>query len=134
MCKRRIAFVIILISILLAVLSATFAIKAYKSKSAPDNAGQFSDRRPMVCVDGILYFDNGSVNSLPENAELIGTIEKVVAHSEQPSENLATNFEPLGCSVYADTDDNTNIYIHRPDIKDDLYLKYTNESGLFTKQ
>lgn len=89
---------------------------------------QQSDRRPMVYVEDTLYFETDYMESLPEGADLIGNIEKVIAQSELPEENFTSNTftAPQGSQIYAG-DDRSVIYIERADLEDGGYMVFTTD-------
>ena len=161
--KHIIAFIVILVIILLIISYGICAAKVMKTKSDytsmpesevtlgaldnepltgedVDNNGaneeeQQSDRRPMVYVEDTLYFEIDYIKSLPEGADVIGNIEKVIAQSELPGENYTSNtaWAPIGSPVYADEDDLSVIYIERLDLEAGGYMKYVAESKLLSE-
>ena len=65
---------------------------------------QFNALPPMIQVDGNLYFEQGVVPKLPEDAVLIGKIESVVPNHESPKSDMQANFGSKGTQVYRCSD------------------------------
>lgn len=89
-----------------------------------------TDRRPMICIDGITYFETGkSTSEIPQSADLIGTIESVVLQSDLPQESFSSNtadLAPLGSLVYWDSDLPSTVYVEISNLEKLVYVVYTS--------
>lgn len=97
-----------------------------------DNEPILSDRRPMICIDNVVYFEYDYTYTLPENAEEIGTIKSVISQSEIPTESFSSNSDiaPIGSRIYTDEGTPTITYVERSDLENDTYVIYMSESEL----
>lgn len=73
----------------------------------------FGDYRPMIYVNDTLYAETSEVLSeLPEGADLIGTIEKLVSQSEaMVKENFCSNSISVGSEIYYDSSNAEQVYV-----------------------
>ena len=83
------------------------------------------DYRPMVFIQDILYgetFDVVHLNELPDNAQLIGSIETVVPqNAPMVRENNTSNVLKADSEVFADPSDSSKIYVQLPDGRYSVY-------------
>ncbi len=133
--KHIIVLFVTLVVILLIISYGIYATKALCHNNDNNDEAPFNYRRPMVYVEDNIYYESKYVKLLPEGADLIGSIEKVILPSELPKENFTSNTElaPLGSPVYADDDNLSVIYIEILDLEAGGYIKYVTESELLSE-
>ena len=76
-----------------------------------DIKASLSDRRPMIMVNGKLYFDTGKQVVEIDDSTIIGEISASVDQSEKPTEDGQTNFGSIGAK-YAYYEGNIVILIN----------------------
>lgn len=91
-----------------------------------------TDRRPMICIEGIIYFETGnSISEIPQSADLIGTIESVVPQSDLPQELFSSNtadLAPLGSLVYRNSDSPSTVYVEISNLEKLVYVVYASNA------
>lgn len=87
---------------------------------------QLSDYRPMLYVQDNLYGETSDiVNSLPDDAVYLGSIERVVSQSEPMiRKNFTSNVLGKGCEIYGDKATSDTVYVKLVNISAEQYSVY----------
>ena len=98
-------------SILTILLLYMGVISACSTKSSNEEANWLY--RPMIYIQNEMYGETGKgVDSLPEEAVLLGRIEKIVSQIEpMVKENLTANTDLEGMEVFGEEKDKKTVYI-----------------------